>query len=315
MLVIDAGLLSTIQDRGRAGWGHLGVRQAGAADPVALTAANLLVGNDRGAAAVEMTMLGATFAAEADVLIAITGADMDASVPEESQRLSPGASHLLSAGTTLAFGTATDGVRTYLAVAGGFTVPQALGSAATDPTAGLGGIEGRALKAGDRLTIAPSVARVERTWPAGVPASGVVVTDGPASLVVVAGPHLEAMPKGTEEALAERVWAVAPRADRVGLRLDGTPLAGADALDLVSLPMLPGAVQVAPNGLPIVLMPDAPTVGGYPVPAVIAEADRHITGQLRPGDEITFEWIDEVEARRRSRARAAQMAAVTATLA
>jgi antagonist of KipI len=100
---------------------------------------------------------------------------------------------------------------------------------------------------------------------------------------------------------------VTPRSDRVGLRLAGDAVAGAATLDLASLPMLPGAVQLPPNGQPILLMPDAPTVGGYPVPAVIAAAERHVTGQLRPGDELVFEWIDEDEARRRSRELAARL--------
>lgn len=211
-------------------------------------------------------------------------------------------------------GLQADGARTYLAVAGGVEVSLALGSAATDPTAGLGGIEGRALRVGDKLAIGPSQVRAERAWPAGVPSCGIVGSATPATVAIVPGPHLAALPSGTAAALATSVWTVSARADRVGLRLEGVPLAGADVLDLVSLPMLPGAVQLPPNGLPIVLMPDAPTVGGYPVPAVIAESDRHLTGQLRPGDSIAFEWIDEREARRRSRDRALRLAAVAAEL-
>ena len=312
--VVEAGLHSTIQDRGRFGWAHLGVRVSGAADALALAAANLLVGNEPEAAAVEMTLLGGAFAVEADVLVGLAGADMAASVPEESRSLSPGASYRLHAGTTLTFAAASDGARTYLAVAGGLAVPLALGSAATDPTAGLGGIEGRALRVGDRLAFGPSQARAERAWPDGLPASG--ITDGvvPTTLAIVPGPHLDVLPGETANALAAAVWTVSARADRVGLRLEGVPLTGAAALDLVSLPMLPGAVQLPPGGLPIVLMPDAPTVGGYPVPAVIAESDRHIAGQLRPGDSIAFAWIDHEEARRRSRARAARLRAAVAEL-
>jgi hypothetical protein len=100
-----------------------------------------------------------------------------------------------------------------------------------------------------------------------------------------------------------RPWPVTPRSDRVGLRLEGPPIAAAGLLDLASLPMLPGAIQLLPNGQPIVLMPDAPTVGGYPVPAVVAEADRRITAQLRPGDELRFEWLSREAARERARQR------------
>jgi allophanate hydrolase subunit 2 len=147
-----------------------------------------------------------------------------------------------------------------------------------------------------------------------VPASGITGGVSPTTLAIVPGPHLEALPRETANALAAAVWTVSAQADRVGLRLEGVPLPGAAALDLVSLPMLPGAVQLPPGGLPIVLMPDAPTIGGYPVPAVVAESDRPITGQLRPGDSIGFTWIDHEEARRRSRERAAGLRAVMAEL-
>jgi biotin-dependent carboxylase-like uncharacterized protein len=299
--VIDPGLYSTIQDEGRRGSSHLGVRQAGAADGLALAVANLLLGNEQDAAGVEMTLLGGTFAVEADMVVAITGADMEARIPEESRTLAVGESHRLRAGTTLAFSGATDGARAYLALSGGVVADEALGSASTDPIAGFGGLDGRALQGRD--TLVPRVASLpaERSWPTGLPSSGVAADEGPRRIAVTPGPHLAALPAGSDAALAGRTWTVTPRSDRVGLRLAGKPVAGADTLDLASLPMLPGAVQLPPNGQPIVLMPDAPTVGGYPVPAVIVTADRHATGQLRPGDELFFEWIDEDEARRRSR--------------
>jgi antagonist of KipI len=311
--VIEAGLYSTIQDAGRHGFGHLGVRYAGAADDLALAAANLLVGSGADAAGIEMTLLGGTFAVEADMTVAITGADMEARVPEERQTLAVGQSHALRAGTTLAFSGATDGARTYLALPGGVAAQEALGSASTDPVAGFGGLDGRALQPGDVLEPRAESPSPVRCWSADVPSSGVALADGPRRLAVVAGPHHSALP-GVDAALVGPTWTVTPRSDRVGLRLEGVPIADADAPDLASLPMLPGAVQLPPNGLPIMLMPDAPTVGGYPVPAVIADADRHVTGRLRPGDELVFEWIELDEARRRSRERAEALAAVAAEL-
>ena len=312
--VIEPGLYSTVQDRGRDGWGHLGVRRAGAADPWALAAANLLVGNPPHAAAVEMTLLGGTFAISADVLVGLAGAEMEAYVPEESRRLTTGASHRLRAGTTLAFGSASLGARTYLALAGAIDVPAVLGSASTDPVAGFGGVEGRALRAGDVLVAGTAGATTEMQWPSDVPSSGVAAPGSTAEVSVLAGPHLGAMPSMVGDALVEQTWTVSPRADRVGLRLDGQAVDGVDGLDLVSVPMVPGAIQVPANGRPIVLMPDAPTVGGYPVPAVIAAAEQHRTGQLRPDDAMRFRWISLDGARQASAEQRERLAAVAAEL-
>lgn len=296
--VVEPGLYSTVQDGGRAGWGHLGVRRAGAADPLALAAANLLVGNAAEAPALEMTLLGATLAVRADTLVGLAGADMEATVPEQSRRLAPGASHLVRAGTTLVFDTAVSGARAYVAIAGGIDVPTVLGSASTDPVAGFGGIEGRVLQAGDLVAGTSSSSLTERRWPTNLPSSGIPASVGPVVVRVTDGPHLQLLLQTAPASLAERSWTVSPRADRVGLRLAGEPLESAEGQDIVSLPMVPGAVQVPPNGQPIVLMPDAPTVGGYPVPAVVAAADLPRLGQLRPGDELRFEWISLDAARR-----------------
>lgn len=297
--VVDAGLYSTVQDAGRVGYGHLGVRRAGAADALALAAANLLAGNAAATPAVEMTLLGGTFVVRQEVLVGIAGADMDAHEPETGRLLRPGGSYLLRSGSTVAFGAASDGARTYLAVGGGVVAQVALGSAATDPVAGFGGVEGRPLRAGDTLAVGATGSRVERSWPSDVPGSGIVAGTGPVTLAVVAGPHHELLSAASIAALVEQPWTVSPHCDRVGLRLDGEPLTDVADIDLVSMPMLPGAIQVPAGGRPIVLMPDAPTVGGYPVPAVVIEAERSRTGQLRPGDELRFSFVDMAAARRR----------------
>lgn len=312
--VVEPGLHSTVQDAGRAGWGHLGVRRAGAADTLALAAANLLVGNQPDAPAVEMTLLGGSFALTADTLVGLTGADMGASIAPGSRPLSPGASYLVRSGSHLVFEGAEDGARTYLALAGGIDVPTVLGSASTDPVAGFGGLGGRVLQTGDVLTVREPKGGTERRWPSLVPSSGVSELDLPVVVRIVPGPHLEAFPFAAEEALVEQTWTVSPRADRVGLRLDGEPLAGADVLDLVSLPMLPGAIQLPSSGQPIVLMPDAPTVGGYPVPAVVAAADRPLLGQLRPGDGLRFRWVSLDGARRAMVEQRERLAAVAGSL-
>jgi biotin-dependent carboxylase-like uncharacterized protein len=312
--VVEPGLYSTVQDAGRAGWGHLGVRRAGAADTLALAAANLLVGNAPAAPAVEMTLLGASYIFSADILVGLTGADMGAVIAPGSRRLSPGASYRVRSGSRLVFEGAEDGARTYLALAGGIDVPTVLGSASTDPVAGFGGLGGRVLQAGDVLTAGEPTSDVERRWPNLVPSSGVAEPGLPVVVRVVPGPHLDAVPHAAEEALVEQAWTVSSRADRVGLRLEGEPPAGADALDLVSLPMVPGAIQLPPSGQPIVLMPDAPTVGGYPVPAVVAAADLPRLGQLRAGDVLRLRWVTLDEARRAMVEQHERLAAIAGSL-
>lgn len=305
---IEPGLYSTIQDAGRRAVGHLGVPQAGAADLLALMAANMLVGNAPDAPALEMTLLGGTFAVREACLVGITGADMEPHVLPDDRALRPGGSYWLKAGSTLVVGAAIDGARSYLALAGGIASEFVLGSASTDPIAGFGGLHGRALRTGDVLAAARPMRLPEQTWPREMPSSGVVDGAAPRVLSALEGPHRQRLSDEGSRSLLGQTWSVTPHSDRVGLRLDGEPVAGAGAITLVSQPMLPGSVQLPPSGLPIVLMPDAPSVGGYPVPAVIAEVDRPIAGQLRAGDEVRFEWLAVQEARERALARQSWLA-------
>lgn len=313
---LSPGLRSSVQDAGRPGLAQLGVPQAGAADPLALAAGNLLCGNEPGAPVLEMTLLGASFAVLEPVLIALTGADMGAHVPDQDRRLSPGAGHLLEPGTTLVLGGAQDGARTYLALAGGIRADLVLGSGSTDPVGGFGGLGGRPLAEGDLLVPAGagSISRRPLRWPGPGPSSGAARHAGPRAAALLPGPHHGAFPADALEALVSVTWSVSARSDRAGLRLEGPPLARGAVADPVSLPMIGGAVQVPPGGLPIVLGPDRPTVGGYPVPACVIEADFPVLGQLRPGDRLRLRWTDPATARERLRARAADLAAAAEAL-
>lgn len=314
--VQEAGTLASIQDAGRPGFVDLGVPIGGACDPRSLAIANVLLGNVPAAPAVEVTLAGFALVVLRTCTVAIAGADLGARVPEELRTLLPGHVHLLRAGTHLRFERRLKGARAYLALAGGIAVPPVLGSAATCLAGGFGGIEGRPLRHGDRLIPSrpDTLERAGRAWPDDEPALGQTkegqggkrtddeLEDASAGgravrLRVVEGPGSRLLP-GTLEALCARTWETAPEGDRTGLRLLGPQLPPGDGGGaLVSTGMLWGAVQVPPDGSPIVLLADAPPVGGYPVPAVVIRADLPLLGQLAPGDRLSFVavGIDEAQ--------------------
>src|SRR3954454_2053089 len=229
--IVDPGLLLSIQDAGRPGFAAEGVTTGGAADAWSLAVANALVGNPPGAACLEATLLGATVRALVPVTIALAGT-MAGRLGETGETVAPGASIRLHAGSTLALGAADDGARGYLAVAGGIDVPVVLGSRSTDLRGGFGGLDGRALRAGDRLS---RVARDGETYegnraPAALdPAPPVARWPGrpsparswDAPIRVTPGPHAERLGLAALDALASVGWSATPASDRQGLRLDG----------------------------------------------------------------------------------------------
>ncbi len=297
--VVDPGLLATIQDAGRPDAADLGVPRSGACDPLALIAANLLLGNDPTAPAIELTLGAPELLVLDDCVLALTGADLGIRIRPDGRWLLPGTSVLLRAGSHLIATTApASGCRTYVALTGGVAVARILGSGSTMSQGGPSGIGGRPLQAGDRCL--PAVAE-RRTgaghrWP-GPGASSGVAQDGAARVVrVVEGPHARSLGDAVVGALLGDGWMVGDASDRVGIRL-GSAVADASRitrhdLDIPSFAMVWGGVELPPDGLPIVLLPDGPTVGGYPVPLVVISADRPIVGQLRPGDALRFRCID-----------------------
>ena len=284
--VLDGGLATTVQDAGRPDWAHLGVPPSGACDPWSLAVANVLLGNDPGAAALEMTLVGPTLVARRSTVIGLAGADLGARV-EGGRRLPPGRSHRIEAGETIVLpGDGADPrTRGYLAIPGGIDVPEVLGSRSTCLAAGFGGVEGRPLRPGDIVRGGETLPE-ERVWPS----EPTEAAGGEVVLRVVAGPAPGA------EALAGIPWRVGREADRVGLRLDGGPLPAGIAGEIVSHGVTWGAVQVPPDGRPIVLGADHQTTGGYPVVAVVITADRPLLGQLRPGTEVRLQAIGRDEA-------------------
>ena len=313
--VIAPGILATIQDAGRPGFAHLGVPRSGACDPEALAIANILLGNRPDAPCIEVTIGGLEVLAVETCAVGIAGADLGAVLRPAGRRLVPGVTCLVPAGSRILFEGAArgaPGARAYVALAGGIDVPLVLDSAATYAPAGLGGIEGRALRTGDRIV--PSargdVAAVGRIWPL----EGVAAGDLPARLPVVRGPHPDWFTADAFATLLAADWAVSPDSDRVGVRLVGPPLPRSGAGELVSCGMARGAIQVPSGGAPIILSADHQTVGGYPVLAVVPTVGHARLGQLRPGEAIRFEEVDVEQAQRALRLRAEALARAAAVL-
>ena len=276
--VVDPGGLTTVQDTvGRRRWRHLGVPVGGAADAWSARLTNRLVGNPDDLAVLEMTLGGATVRIADAATIAFTGG-LTATV--DGLPLPPRHPRAVRAGSIVRVGTGT-GARGYLAVAGGIDVPPVLGSRSTELRGGFGGHEGRSVRAGDRLSIGISAGAPMR-WTGREPAR-----EEP--LRVTAGPHPRAL-----HALLAATFTVGAHADRSGVRLTESVAAGGEASSM-GLPL--GAIQVPPDGRPIVMLADRPVTGGYLVPAVVIRADVGRVAQLRPGDAVRFASVGLEEAR------------------
>jgi biotin-dependent carboxylase-like uncharacterized protein len=310
LAVIDPGPLLTIQDTGRPGLGRLGVPPSGACDSWGLAVANLLVDAAPGAAALEVTFGGCTLEAIETCVVGLGGADLGAE-RDDGRPLRRGTAHRVPAGARIRLTGADRGMRAYVALAGGISIEAWMGSASTYAPGRLGFADGRALRAGDRL--APrrpgDLDAVGSVWPVRL-APHPADKRGP--LGIVTGPDLDAAPDGTLEALVTAAWRVSTSSDRMGLRLDGPSLGPGD--EIVSHPLLPGAVQLPPDGRPIVMLVDGPTIGGYPVLGVVPAADLPRIGQLRPGDEVRFTPLAAETAREQSRGQRALLDRAAATL-
>jgi antagonist of KipI len=285
--VVEPGLLSTIQDLGRPHAVASGVTPGGAMDRFAHTAANLLVGNDRGAATLECTLRGPLLVAANPCLVAVTGGDFDLRVNGLEAPMWTGI--WLAAGDELSVRARRSGARAYVAVAGGLAGDRWLGSLSTNLMARRGGIDGRALAADDMLSAA-----AEPLMP---PVAGrrLAAENHPRYydhlLRVIAGPQFGRLTADGAHALSGSAYAVAPDSDRMGYRLAGPPLT-APGEELLSFGLVAGAVQVPGGGQPILLMADHQTAGGYPVVAVVASASMPVAAQLIPGDELRFAIVD-----------------------
>lgn len=293
MLVLEAGLATTVQDDGRWGLQALGVPVSGAMDPHVMELGNILVGNGPHCAGLEITLTGPTLAVERDTVIALVGTDMaftinGAAAPMwTAVRVQPG--------DTVSVGDcAGAGCRAWLCVAGGIDTPVVLGSRSTLLRATLGGMRGRALRQGDHLPVgnAPAAARLDGL---SCPPDLVSLQDEP--VPVLPGPQESVLADDARRAFFTTPWIVTDVSDRMGCRLDGTQLRLAHSADIISEMTPLGAVQVADAGLPMVLLADRQTTGGYAKPFIVATAALGRMAQLVPGDRVHFTPCTHSEAR------------------
>ncbi|MBC7772913.1 MAG: biotin-dependent carboxyltransferase family protein [Pyrinomonadaceae bacterium] len=292
--VIEPGMLTLIQDLGRPGLGAIGVARGGAADSLSLRIGNRLVGNPDDAPAIEMTMLGGSFAFQDDAAIVLTGGRTAAVIigKDHQREIAMSCPITVHAGERLTTGPIVRGVRTYLCIAGGIAVPRVLGSASTHLGAAFGGFHGRALRRGDEIPIGEIPAGITPTCTAGA-AEMIERMLSSSVLRAVDGSHASEFSASLREDFWSRTFTVSARCDRVGIRLVGrigneSPHHhGVGAMS--SEGMMCGAVQIPPGGEPIILMVDHPTTGGYPVIACVATVDVPALGQLRPGASVSFE--------------------------
>ena len=297
--ILKPGLSTTVQDLGRPGYYHLGIPESGAMDRYALIAANLLVGNPEGAAALEAVFQGPEMRFDRDATVAICGAEMPPKVDGVEQ---PGwTAFAVKPGQTLSFGYLKNGARAYVAISGGIDVPVVLGSRSTYPLGALGGFEGRALKAGDRLKLGEAGASAK---PGRAVAPELRRLPGKtAELRALPGLYWHRLTAEAGEGFFEDVWKVAPEADRIGYRFrGGRPLsfvprkqpfgAGSDPSNIVDSCYPYGSIQVPGGTEPIVLHRDAVSGGGYFMLGTVISADMDLIGQLQPHQPTRFVKVD-----------------------
>ena len=299
--IIKGGLQTTVQDLGRSGFQKYGVIASGAMDPFAHRMANLLVGNSDNAAALEITMIGPTLEFQEETFIALCGGDLS---PElDGTPVKMWRTIAVKKGNTLKFGAPRNGCRTYLAVAAGISVPIVMNSRSTYLRAEIGGFEGRALKAGDELITEALTPEMRSTlfnaahqsvkWQ--IPASRY----GTEPIVrLMQGRQFELFDDSSKKRIFTESFAVSSNSDRMGYRLEGSPLALAEPKELISEAVAFGSIQVPSDGNPIVLLADRQTTGGYPKIGQVVSVDLPLIAQLKAGDRICFKEVSLEEAQK-----------------
>jgi antagonist of KipI len=298
-IITRAGFLTSVQDLGRTGFREFGVSLGGALDPFGLRVANLLVGNDEGAAGLEITLGGLQLRFEDERVVAWCGGDFDVRIG--SSVLPAGHAGSVSAGEKLKIGAPKAGCRSWLSISGGIDVEPVLGSRSTELRASFGGFEGRSLRDGDVLSLgiwaeSPTPATGISSWTA--PHDWVSPAKPKPILRFTRGIDWNRFDASTLQRLTSEAFSLSPDSDRMGVRLEGPELKRVDESDLISEAVAPGTIQVPPSGKPILLLGDCQTIGGYPKMAHVITVDLGVAAQLRAGDHVRFSEVSLADAHR-----------------
>lgn len=293
--VLTGSPLNSIQDLGRHSSMALGVARGGAMDPEALQKGNILVGNPRGMAGVEVVFYPFKIRFHQNLRFAVTGAR--GKVLLEGMPLPPDTTAYAKAGQVLVVNAPTEGVRTYLTFSGGLDVPEVLDSRSTDMKAEFGGMEGRSLQAGDRLLCLPETSRISSFCEYSFKSTCHLPDTSITTVRCLSAAEYDCFTDESKSLFSNQAWSVTPTANRVGYRLESeTVLSLSESLELLSHGIVPGTVQVPPVGQPIVQMSDANTCGGYPKIATVIEPDLRLIAQTRVGHALRFVMISRDEA-------------------
>ena len=305
MKILRSGMLTSIQDMGRRGYQKYGIIGSGEMDAWSARMANILVENDETEGVLELTMMGPQIEFTEDALIALTGGDLQAMIEDKEVPLWRPV--YIKKGSVLNFGFAVSGCRAYLAVSGGFDIPLIIGSKSTYLRAGLGGFKGRALKEGDELFLgskhtafkdfaaknisesfwAPTWSLPQPVWPGG---------DEPVEVRVTPGAQMELFTPESIHVFFSQIFTITAEADRMGYRIQGTPITLIQKEDMISEAISFGSIQVPPDGNPIILLADRQTAGGYPKIAQVCSVDLSLIAQLKPDFQLSFRLISHNEA-------------------
>lgn len=292
--VMKAGMQTTIQDLGRHGWQSLGISVCGAMDPWAAKIVNILLNNHENEAVLEMTVHGPTLEIQEDLFLAIFGADMVAR--RNGKKIAQGKPVFVRKGDVLTFGYARDGIRTYLAVKGGFFIEKVLDSYSTDVKAKMGGMGGRALKEGDILPTKSGETPLSHNRKFPYHIKNHYIDRKVSPIHFIRGRQYHWFTKESLQAFESSPFTIEPDSDRMGYRLSGSGLEQGEPRELITEGTTFGTIQIPPSGQPIILMADRQPTGGYPKIGEVIRSDLPRLSQMRPGQKLHFQEVSLQEA-------------------
>lgn len=291
LFIHKPGIQALIQDRGRVGYRHLGIPESGPMDIHSFELAQLLCGNNGQEALIEFALHGAIIEFEKATMIALTGGGATATI--NNKTIEYNLAHAVKEGDTLKLSPSEFGCRTYLAIQGGLKINAELGSCSTYTPAQIGGIEGRALKAGDRIEFATEINNLIRKENSLIQINNPALEHNEIAIRIHQGPEWKWFNNDMHSTLLKEVWRIGPQSNRMGYQLQGSSLLIKEKRELISTAVMPGIIQITSAGMPIVLGADAQTIGGYPRIAWVHTPDLSIIGQCRPGVFLRFQLFDK----------------------